>query len=99
ESAVTLFTQPDSPTRPTVWPALMSKVTPSTARISPSLVKKEVRRLLIRKSGIMSDFPPFQCRPQPGVRRTIADTGHHASITQMCKHRDPSRTILKEPGR
>ena len=46
DSAVTLLPQPDSPTSPTVRPSSMSKVTPSTARTSPSLVKNDVRRSL-----------------------------------------------------
>ena len=45
--------QPDSPTSPTVRPSSMSKVTPSTARTSPSLVKNDVRRSLTCKSGFI----------------------------------------------
>ena len=55
DSAVTLLPQPDSPTSPTVWPSSMSKVTPSTARTSPSLVKNDVRRSLTCKSGAIFD--------------------------------------------
>ena len=62
ESAVTLLPQPDSPTSPTVWPSSMSKVTPSTARTSPSLVKKEVRRSLTRKSGAIFKSPVSNTR-------------------------------------
>ena len=56
DSAVTLLPQPDSPTSPTVRPSAMSKVTPSTARTSPSLVKNEVRRSLILRSGAIVGF-------------------------------------------
>ena len=38
ESAVTLFPEPDSPTTPSVRPALTSRSTPSTARTSPERV-------------------------------------------------------------
>jgi hypothetical protein len=37
-SAVTLLPQPDSPTTPTIWPRPTSKLTPSTARNTPSSV-------------------------------------------------------------
>src|SRR5215475_14456595 len=42
ESAVTLLPQPDSPTTPSVSPLSMWKSTPSTARTTPSSVKKWV---------------------------------------------------------
>ena len=42
ESAVTLLPQPDSPTIPSVSPLLMWKSMPSTARTTPSSVKKWV---------------------------------------------------------
>ena len=44
-SEVTDLPQPDSPTRPTVWPARTSKDTPSTATngSSPCRVKVTVR--------------------------------------------------------
>src|SRR5213592_3183153 len=41
-SAVTLFPEPDSPTMPSVSPRLMWKSIPSTARTTPSSVKKYV---------------------------------------------------------
>ena len=40
ESAVTLLPQPDSPTMPSVSPGNTSNETPSTARVTPSTVKK-----------------------------------------------------------
>src|SRR5256885_1929347 len=55
EWAVTLLPQPDSPTTPTVSPGLMSIVTPSTARTTPSRVKKWVLRLSI------SSKAPVEC--------------------------------------
>jgi hypothetical protein len=40
-----LFPQPVSPTTPSVLPANMSKLTPSTARVVPSSARKCVLRL------------------------------------------------------
>ena len=44
ESAVTDFPQPDSPTRPSVSPSAISNDIPSTARATPSSVRKFVCR-------------------------------------------------------
>src|SRR6516165_3764700 len=63
ESAVTLLPQPDSPTSPTVSPSSIPKLTPLTARISPSLVKNDVRSPFTRKSGTL-------WRNWPGCRLT-----------------------------
>ena len=54
ESAVTLFPEPDSPTRQRVSPLFIEKETPSTALTSPASVKKEVLRLLIFSSSTAS---------------------------------------------
>jgi hypothetical protein len=43
---VTLLPQPDSPTRPSVFPFSTEKLTPSTAWTTPSSVRKLVRRSL-----------------------------------------------------
>ena len=51
ESAVTLLPQPDSPTMPSVSPAAIEKLTPSTARVTPSSAKKYVRRLIDFEQG------------------------------------------------
>jgi hypothetical protein len=40
DSAVTVFPHPDSPTMPSVSPLSMWRSTPSTARTTPSSVKK-----------------------------------------------------------
>src|SRR3972149_8265648 len=45
-SAVTLLPHPDSPTTPSVSPLSMWRLTPSTARITPSSVKKCVFRFV-----------------------------------------------------
>ena len=44
ESAVMLLPEPDSPTSPSVSPSRMRKLTPSTARVTPHLVKRCVCR-------------------------------------------------------
>ena len=40
DSEVTLLPQPDSPTSPSVSPARTEKLTPSTARTTPSMTWK-----------------------------------------------------------
>ena len=51
ESAVTDLPQPDSPTIPSVLPCSTAKLTPSTARTTPSRVKKCVWRSSTSSSG------------------------------------------------
>ena len=46
ESAVTLLPQPDSPTMPSVSPAAIVKLTPSTARVDPVL-GEEIRAQIV----------------------------------------------------
>src|SRR4051795_818423 len=48
---VTLLPDPDSPTMPSTSPGEMSNETPSTARTSPSSVRKETRRSRTSSSG------------------------------------------------
>ena len=57
ESAVTLLPLPDSPTTASVSPRFTSNDTPSTARTTPSSVKKCVFRFSTRRSGsLMPDL-------------------------------------------
>src|ERR1700682_527764 len=58
-SAVTDLPQPDSPTTPRVSPFSMYRSTPSTARTTPSSVKKYVLRFLTssRRSAISCGLP------------------------------------------
>src|SRR5438874_576783 len=58
DSAVTDLPQPDSPTRPSVSPASRLKVTPSTARTTPSRVKNCVLRSWTSSSGMRRDHSP-----------------------------------------
>src|SRR5687768_13801807 len=53
ESAVTDLPQPDSPTMPSVFPRSSEKLTPSTARTSPSRVKKCVDRSVTSSSATL----------------------------------------------
>ena len=51
DSILTLFPEPDSPTIPSVSPAAMSYVTPSTAWTTPSSVLNSTVRSLIERTG------------------------------------------------
>src|SRR5881396_2333238 len=64
-SAVTLFPEPDSPTIPSVSPRLMWKSIPSTARTTPSSVKKYVFSPLTSSS---------RSAMAPPLAATIADS-------------------------
>src|SRR6185312_12463394 len=83
DSAVTLLPQPDSPTSPTVWPSSISKLTPSTALTSPSLVKNEVHKSLTRKSGALPRSGLLKAGPRrsttkaslPQSLRAVVDEG------------------------
>src|SRR5262249_8788780 len=58
DSEVTLFPLPDSPTTASVSPSRTSNETPSTARTTPSSVKKCVRRSSRRSSGRVTRGSP-----------------------------------------
>src|SRR5215203_4164382 len=60
DSAVTLLPQPDSPTIPSVSPAPTSNDTPSTARVVPSSLKKEVARSRTARRGVMDPSPEWE---------------------------------------
>ena len=49
---VTLLPQPLSPTMPSTWPGMTSKLVPSTARTRPSSSAKETRRSRTESRGI-----------------------------------------------
>src|SRR5918999_4906818 len=66
ENPVTVFPQPDSPTRPSTSPARTSKLTPSTARTTPARVKKWVRRFCTSK------VLPFKARIED-IAQAVAD--------------------------
>src|SRR5215472_13858974 len=82
DSAVTLLPQPDSPTRPTVSPSAMSKLTPLTARTSPSLVKNEVRKSLTRNSGASLRLWPRRSTTKASLPRSMRSVMHecHAAV-------------------
>src|SRR5262249_41176531 len=68
DRAVTVFPHPDSPTTPSVSPLSMCRSMPSTARTTPSSVKKCVFRPLIssNRSAMSSTWQ----QPAAGVRVT-----------------------------
>src|SRR5689334_18335736 len=90
ESAVTLLPQPDSPTSPTVSPSATSKLTPLTARTSPSLVKNEVRKSLTRNSGASLRLWPGRSTTQASLPRSMRSIMHesHAAIDDGHVDRD-----------
>jgi hypothetical protein len=49
---VTLLPQPLSPTTPSTWPGMTSKLVPSTARTRPSSIAKETRRSRTDSNGV-----------------------------------------------
>src|SRR5690606_36865590 len=51
EAAVTLFPQPESPTRPSVSPGATRSETPSTARRKPASVSKPTARFSMSRSA------------------------------------------------
>src|SRR3989344_4331895 len=56
ESAVTDFPQPLSPTMPKVFPSGIAKETSSTAKTSPSSVRKAVRKFFTSKITLLIDY-------------------------------------------
>src|SRR5579859_2402667 len=90
ESAVTLLPQPDSPTSPTVSPSAMSKLTPLTARTSPSLVKNEVCKSLTRNSGASIRLWPGRSTTRASLPRSMRSVMHesHAAVDDGHVHRD-----------
>src|SRR4051794_40788327 len=74
ESAVTLLPQPDSPTMPSVSPGETSNDTPSTARVTPSSVKKNVARSRTERRGVIS-HPPREARVE-AVAQAVAEEVH-----------------------
>src|SRR5262245_48980379 len=69
DSAVTLLPHPDSPTMPRVSPLSMWKSTPSTARTTPSSVKKCVFRPFTSRSR-SAMAPPYLPEGAPRPLRT-----------------------------
>src|SRR5439155_26636571 len=69
DSAVTLLPEPDSPTTPSVSPLLMWKSIPSTARTTPSSVKKWVLSPFTSSSRSAIFPSPALCDLCEGVER------------------------------
>ena len=66
ESEVTLLPQPDSPTTASVSPGDTEKETPSTARTTPSRVKKWVLRPSISSRGAAPAIVAYMLRARRG---------------------------------
>jgi hypothetical protein len=69
ESAVTLLPHPDSPTMPSVRPASIEKLTPSTARTIPSSVAKCVERFRTSRSARITCVGTLPVAPGQGGDR------------------------------
>ena len=57
DKAVTLFPEPDSPTRATVLPTPISKLTPSTTVFHPPACRKEATRFLTERTLNLPSSP------------------------------------------
>ena len=89
-SAVTLLPHPDSPTTPRVSPLLMWRSMPSTARTTPSSVKKWVFSPLTsrRRSAMEPPLLPFRYqRAVNSVNASIARRMSSASTSLWVTHR------------
>src|SRR3954471_1898519 len=95
ESAVTLLPQPDSPTMPSVSPGETSNDTPSTARVTPSSVKKKVARSRTESSGVMLGASPSSL-PLAGRADSAAGRAGWGSQTQSSPQQEDVQTCL--PG-
>src|SRR5262247_2108125 len=76
ESEVTLLPQPDSPTTASVSPGATVKDTPSTARTTPSRVKKCVLSPSISSSGVVPAMRSHVAR-QARIERVAQAIAHH----------------------
>src|SRR4051812_40695775 len=74
ESAVTLLPDPDSPTIPSTSPARRLKLSPSTARRTPSSVRNETWRSRTSTSG--GSVGPSSANAHPGVEQGVDDVNH-----------------------
>src|SRR5205085_838500 len=102
ESTVTLLPQPDSPTMPSVSPGTTSNETPSTARVTPSAVKKWVRRSRTLSSGSATGatHPPREARVE-AVAQPVADQvdGEHDQRQRGAgRENRPRRAAQEQPA-
>src|SRR5258705_9996530 len=93
DSEVTLLPQPDSPTKPRVFPSPISKLTPSMARTSPSGVKNDVCKFLTWSKSVMIGVAlcnAFRWFGLHGDRlnraHNIADSISNSIKSEHCQH-------------
>src|SRR5438552_697278 len=90
DSDVTLLPQPLSPTSPSTSPRSIEKLTPSTARSTPSPVSKWVWRPSTESSGAMSEPEPgVEGVAQPVAEEIDGEDGQHDREPR--KGREPPR--------
>ncbi len=112
DSEVTLLPQPDSPTSPRVSPARIEKLIPSTARTTPSMTWKYVRRSRTSSRGRPRATLPAgsagsgvrvkRSLPRPRVERVAQAVAHEVdgesrSGRSPCPGRTPT-TSCRGPG-
>src|SRR5207249_4203742 len=103
ERAVTVFPQPDSPTRHRVSPSLSEKSTPSTARITPARCENQVRRFRTSSRGPKGTRPlvwaaadeahPVVHGPQRGLRGLDRPAGALAQQALQLHRVRPQRLV------
>ena len=95
-SDVTDLPQPDSPTRPTVWPAWTSKETPSTAvnGSSPWRVKVTLRSSTDSSGAPLPAPPVLRVGGRGGHAGHLRDFGSRASRSDSPISVKPSATTM-----
>src|SRR5215467_660953 len=86
ESEVTLLPQPDSPTTASVSPAATENDTPSTARTTPSRVKKCVLRSSTSNRAVVTSSP-FHLLSHPPCEARIERVAHTVAQQIHREHR------------
>src|SRR5438477_2483292 len=90
---VTLLPQPLSPTTPSTWPGMTSKLVPSTARTSPSSRAKETRRSRTESRGSLEFTACSMAVGVGGITQPIAHEveGQHRDDDDQAGDQEPWR--------
>src|SRR5215207_7303838 len=91
---VTLLPQPDSPTTPSTWPGMTSKLVPSTARTRPSSRAKETRRSRTESKGWGAVLTSASMTVRVGgITQAVADEveGQHSHDDDQAGGQQPGR--------
>src|SRR5882672_4747606 len=91
---VTLLPQPLSPTTPSTWPGMTSKLVPSTARTSPSSRANETLRSRTESSGVWSALTASSMAiGVGGIAQTVAHKvqGEHRDDDHQAGQEQPGR--------